>query len=170
MTVLAHLSHHTRTRHHSVHGIRLAAAAAPSVTSIAVVGIPMFPPNLPAHAKLRPMSGHVADAKKWLHQGGAFAGKELLDASDPKRLSSPQAALEAARMYRGTGGPAELIEHATDRFLEETEGEPLEWPDRLAASPERRNRLARQPTARFWQPSTGSRNAYWSSSRGRIER
>jgi hypothetical protein len=71
----------------------------------------MFPPNLPAHAKLRPTSGLVADAEKWLYQGETFAGKELLDA----RRSSRQVALEAARMCRGTGEPAELIEHGRER-------------------------------------------------------
>jgi hypothetical protein len=53
----------------------------------------------------------VADAEKWLYQGETFAGKELLDA----RRSSPQVALEAARMYRGTAEPAELIEHRRER-------------------------------------------------------
>jgi len=45
----------------------------------------------------------VAGATERFRQGEAFAGKELLDAIDPDRLSRPQSALEAAEMYRELG-------------------------------------------------------------------
>jgi len=45
----------------------------------------------------------VVEATRRLRQGEAFASKALLDAIDPDRLSSPQAALEAADIHRELG-------------------------------------------------------------------